>query len=1180
MAYTPMSINALPETIVVRDEKGNIHANNIGEGSHGGVADTAKKLETPFNLSISGFVSADAVSVDGSKDVTLVTKDITDLNVSSLAVSGETQLANVNISGNLSVAGTTTTVDSENITVKDNIITLNEGETGEGVTKGTAGIEVNRGTLPTYKILFDENDDMFKVGTDEQMEIIASQPYVTEEVNKKAAEIEEKIPDTTNMVTYSEFEYNGTKRKTIQLANYDSISGVTTCGVGANLIMVSKWDKVDIGTSNLECNLNAKDGIVTINDDKTIATVDQIPSTENFATKEELSAKADSVHTHKIADIIDLNLDTYATKEELANYATTTAVTEEINNKAIEIEEKIPDTTNMVTYSEFEYGDTKRKTIQLANYDSISGVTTGGEGANLIMVSKWDKVDVGTSNLECNLNAKDGVVTINDDKTIATVDQIPSTENFVTKEELSAKADITYVDQKVADLVNGAPEALDTLNELAIALNENKDGVTVLLEEVGQINTKVDAITVDSLGAAHAEHKHVIADITDINNVTSELATKKELPHIINIPIRSLSDKIYEKTEIFEWFGVETDVELKKYISGNIPLFVKYGISYSALPHYYKFPVEYIAYESDNQVKLVFTGLDTRDDSAVKYEIICNLDGSVVAETSSNVSLVLTPIDNEVDLSGYDTSEEVDEKVSSLGVVNLGNFNTSGEAENKAKEDGVYNDVSKKVLVYTVNNTDSGYIINDVYGTGTTQYLYLKGKRYSRNIVSGEATPFVDIHNYVALPKKAINGLDFFKLTTDSSAEDIKAAMSAGGELITESDLDSCLAYGFAIREYTMQSNTIFVGFNGTGFTFTYIGYPNPKKDLVVKSITVKVDGDIYEVLVNGTSGTILTSSNLEADLTFSNIKSQLATTTDIANTASGNIEQLVSRMTAVEEQLSALKKTNVVPVVMDEEANLNQADADLVLTAAETPVTGTTTVVAKSVDVKSLSGENTDIKFTTTGDFGASNINLEGDLPKSTSNAQLKIQSPEYVKITNSVLNQTGYNTIEIGLDSGTLPPKNIIIDNIDFTATMTNNAILIFGHQDDAVITISNCHFASVSNAVRISNRLNKRGTFNFINCTCDKWDVNPTWAGFVICQDYTSGSKEAEESNNLFAPDKITINFINCYGPHGKIMADNPEDVCGTGNSDTQVLYVWNSYGETVGYDASRYPTVNFK
>jgi hypothetical protein len=40
--------------------------------------------------------------------------------------------------------------------------------------------------------------------------------------------------------------------------------------------MVSKWNVADFGTSQLHMNLNSVDGIVTINDDKQIATVDQI----------------------------------------------------------------------------------------------------------------------------------------------------------------------------------------------------------------------------------------------------------------------------------------------------------------------------------------------------------------------------------------------------------------------------------------------------------------------------------------------------------------------------------------------------------------------------------------------------------------------------------------------------------------------------------------------------------------------------------------------------------------------------------------------------------------------------------------------------------------------------------------------------------------------------------------
>ena len=52
----------------------------------------------------------------------------------------------VKITGDLVVEGDTTTVQSENLKVKDNIIELNDGETGAGVTLNTAGIKIDRGT--------------------------------------------------------------------------------------------------------------------------------------------------------------------------------------------------------------------------------------------------------------------------------------------------------------------------------------------------------------------------------------------------------------------------------------------------------------------------------------------------------------------------------------------------------------------------------------------------------------------------------------------------------------------------------------------------------------------------------------------------------------------------------------------------------------------------------------------------------------------------------------------------------------------------------------------------------------------------------------------------------------------------------------------------------------------------
>ncbi len=63
----------------------------------------------------------------------------------------------VRISGDLIVQGNTTTVQSEELTVKDNIIILNQGETGAGITLDEAGIRIDRGTLQDAYIVLDED---------------------------------------------------------------------------------------------------------------------------------------------------------------------------------------------------------------------------------------------------------------------------------------------------------------------------------------------------------------------------------------------------------------------------------------------------------------------------------------------------------------------------------------------------------------------------------------------------------------------------------------------------------------------------------------------------------------------------------------------------------------------------------------------------------------------------------------------------------------------------------------------------------------------------------------------------------------------------------------------------------------------------------------------------------------
>jgi len=71
-----------------------------------------------------------------------------------------TDRGKVVITGDLEVKGVTTTVESTNTTIADNIITVNEGQTGSGISAALgyqAGIGIDRGSLPEARLVFDES---------------------------------------------------------------------------------------------------------------------------------------------------------------------------------------------------------------------------------------------------------------------------------------------------------------------------------------------------------------------------------------------------------------------------------------------------------------------------------------------------------------------------------------------------------------------------------------------------------------------------------------------------------------------------------------------------------------------------------------------------------------------------------------------------------------------------------------------------------------------------------------------------------------------------------------------------------------------------------------------------------------------------------------------------------------
>lgn len=82
------------------------------------------------------------------------------------ATGGITLASDTTVSGNLTITGTTTTISATQTEIKDRVIVLNDGESGAGVTGRYSGLEIDRGSSNNALIVFDENDDTFKVSTD------------------------------------------------------------------------------------------------------------------------------------------------------------------------------------------------------------------------------------------------------------------------------------------------------------------------------------------------------------------------------------------------------------------------------------------------------------------------------------------------------------------------------------------------------------------------------------------------------------------------------------------------------------------------------------------------------------------------------------------------------------------------------------------------------------------------------------------------------------------------------------------------------------------------------------------------------------------------------------------------------------------------------------------------------
>ena len=196
--------------------------------------------ETQYN-NLSGY-TGDFISGSGitnyitvfNSDKTLTNSNIyyDGVNVGIGTSSPETTL-DVNgstiIRGDLFVSGSATTIYTEELTVKDNLILINSGETGSGVTAGYAGIGVDRGNLSNFWFIFDESSDSFRIGESGLTQAVATRedfPIDTSLVFWN---------DSTNRLeTNTDLFYSG---NTLHVIGNVNISSGSTFNVDNNIIL-------------------------------------------------------------------------------------------------------------------------------------------------------------------------------------------------------------------------------------------------------------------------------------------------------------------------------------------------------------------------------------------------------------------------------------------------------------------------------------------------------------------------------------------------------------------------------------------------------------------------------------------------------------------------------------------------------------------------------------------------------------------------------------------------------------------------------------------------------------------------------------------------------------------------------------------------------------------------------
>ena len=930
-------------------------------------------------------------------------------------------------------------------------------------------------------------------------------------------------------------------RKTIFLNNHDNICGKTTDGSAVNIAMVSKWNKVDLGSSSVEINLNGSAERPTYNDSKQIALLEDVHGNmETIALVKKDDLTYELQVGDKIAGTINIPADQFL--------------------KSVEYSAEDKSLTFVFNTSEGEQ-------TSVVDLSSLVDTYVAGNGIELIENGFSIKLDPSSESYlsvsEAGIKVE-GINEIKKNVQEVAANLVTVNENLASSIDAINKKAVKYED--VADSNLPERKAI-VLKNGDVILGGNLEGGTSSLVQLNRwgvadfgsssvpfnINTPKDVRPTVQEAGQSGEEAHKIAYLSDVESssaqieeVKAALETKADKADVdsavenINSALDQKADKIAVDA-ITEQLATKADAE-----------------------------------SVDNRFATVNEGLDSKADKIAVDAITEKVDG-ISADLEGVVKYQEFGEGRKtIQLSNYDNISGIDTKGEGHNLVMLSKWDKADFGApgvelnlNGSADRPTYNDTKEIALTEDIETAKEGLI----------SYKVLEDGSKTIELANGDSLSGVNA--------EGVAGFNLAKVTPENKVEIGSAGMD--------------------LNLVGSEPRPLFNGSKGIALS----------EDLETKAaelqdnINLKASQSDLEAYMSATDtkvseleekiGNVPTKvSELENDLGFQNeaqvdgkIKEAIDAippvdltpyVSDVAG-LSNTLEALNATVQILQSKVDVLTKTNTEVVSVDGSAGeLKDSSKDYIVSGS---INENAEIVGKSISLKSIKvSDNARLKLNA-GDVEAKDLNILGSFLKANGNTVISVNNAEFIVFKDMVFDASEvYNGIEIGLASNSVLPKNILFDNCKFQGEFSNNAILVFGTQDNAIITLNNCYFEKISNTLRLSNKSNASGVVvNINNCTVDQWETRAPWQGFLICEDYTNKTEEEVNANNLFGDGKITVNFNNLVHAGVKINPADPASVCGTKNESQVVMVCQDAVAGPEGdyclsYDAAKFPVVSFK